>query len=125
MKTNIYFYLGDEQMLSTHDTTHIPFKKGDKIYFSVKELYPATITKLKEKYKSSFVDSMVEHVEKKSKKYHAFRFKIISVYKEIEEDGNFEDDVKITIEYKCKPCPKIYWKWWYFKSLIKKLFTKK
>jgi len=118
MKISIHFYMDDKDetpITSIYDLTNfIPFEKGDTFWFSVDMLYPITKTKLREKYKSSFVDSIISSHEKLEKMNNS-RFKIVSVYKSLSYNGNIREDKErhsLNVEYKCKRVKRIYWRFW-------------
>jgi len=128
MKTNIYFYLNDKDDTTITNIINInfnPFKVGDKVWFEVDKLLPVAIKKLSEEWEPDFVDYCIKRAEERHDKFYNFRFKIISSFNTLRERGNVDDDFTYNIEYKCKPCPKFYWKWeWsYIKYYIKKLFN--
>jgi hypothetical protein len=126
MKTNIHFYLNDKdstQLVNIYNATFNPFNVGDKVWFDVIELYPKSINELSKQWKPDFVESYVNDIEERSKKFKNYRFKIVSGSKFIKDDRNHDDNILLEIEYHCKYCQKFYWKWWYIKYYIKKLFN--
>jgi hypothetical protein len=118
MKTSIHFYKDDKEetaITSIYDLNNfIPFEKGDTFWFSVDMLYPLTKTKLREKYKEAFVNSLISSHERLEKMNNS-KFKIVSVYKSFNYNGNSKSDEEnhsLRIEYKCKRVNPIYWKFW-------------
>ena len=108
MKTRIYCYLNDKvetELFSIYDVDGFsePFKKGDEFWWSVSDLYPITISKLKMEFKDEFVNDISEHVQKKATLRG--KYKIVSVYRSFEYDMNKineSDHYSLTIEYKVK-----------------------
>jgi len=129
MRTSLYFYLNDKEeteITSIHNIDIVPFKKGDKFWFTVEMLFPITINKWRKEYKENFINHICES-HKEKEKFNNSRFKIISVFNSLKYDINSNDnnDHSIRIEYKCKKIKRIYWKFWRtykFKQFFKNLF---
>lgn len=136
MRTNISIWLkhkGEEDCITTiYDSNHIPFKVGDKFWFSVEEMHPRRMDNLrKEGWKEEFVVGMAKSYLDMQKKYHNRKFKIVKIYRSLQVDSNSNDDHnhhRLSIEYTVKEVKTIYWKFWQtynFKQFVKRIFKPK
>lgn len=116
MKIRISFYLNDKSetnLTTIYNTDIIPFKVGDKFWFSIEGLHPRTIDNLKKKWKEDFVNGLIKNNSEQQKLRG--RYKIISIYRALEHDPNKENDEdtnRLITEYKVKKVKIIYWRFW-------------
>ena len=131
IRVSFWTKIGKEEVeiVSMYDAPFIPYKVGDKFWFSVNEPYPITVTKKKSQFSEKFVISWLTDINEKQSTLHS-RYKIKRVYNSITNDYNFDNEnrVKCVVEYHCVKSNPIYWKFWQtykFKSFFNKLFKNK
>ena len=116
MRISIHFYLkGKEETEIVHeyDATHLfELKKGDHFWFSVSEMSPKAERELAEKLNVDIAAKVWKDNENLRIKFNNKEFKIVSVYRAVEKNINFDDSVRLTLEYKCKIVKHIYWRFW-------------
>jgi len=131
VRVSFWTKIGKEEveMVSIYDSPIIPYKVGDKFWFSINEPYPITVNKKKREFSEKFVTSWLTDINEKQSTLRN-RYKIKRVYNSITHDYNFdnENSVKCVVEYHCVKSNPIYWKFWRtykFKSFFNKLFKNK
>jgi hypothetical protein len=128
MKTTIHFIekKNDDFIFSIYADAVDNFYIGQKLYLNVEKLYPSKYEKIKAKNGVAVANMVDYHLKDLQKKIPIpTRFKIIDEDTTLEKNGNVDDSYHLKIEYYIKRSPKFYWKWWYIKSKIKKIFKLK
>lgn len=121
MRTNIHFVTEKYDFIMSlyHDEDpRDTFKVGDKLYFDFDDICPRAKEEMRRKF-SSIADGIITDHYKLQEKYGHGRYKIVSKYMSLEKTYDSDDNYNLTIEYTVRKCVKIYWKWWYIKSLFK------
>lgn len=116
------------QLATIYNSNTIPYKKGDKFYFSCERLRPSKI----EEYEQKYIESAVEGLKQKYEDLRKFNdeYKIINVYQAVHVDPNHKSDEEYcytVTEYTIKKCVHINWMFWKtykFKQFIKKYLNK-
>ena len=131
IRVSFWTKIGDVEveMISMYHSPIIPYKVGDKFWFSITEPYPITYKKMKEQFSEKFATEWYQNIDSNQKKLRG-RYKIKRVYNSITHDYNFNDDssARVVVEYHCVKSNPIYWKFWQtykFKSFFNKLFKNK
>lgn len=114
MKTEIAFK--DEIIFEGNE--YLPFKKGDKFYFSAKRPYPKNITDYKDLmkgWKQEFIDSYLKQVDDFCNEYHIKQFKVKRISFSVTKDFSkfILDSSKGLETSQCiEVVEAIYWKFW-------------
>jgi hypothetical protein len=93
-----------------------PFKKGDRLWFSVEDVHPRTRTEMGEKWKPDFIEYFLKDAEDKKKLLNNQYLKVSKVYRSVKWDpnnrGDFETTMTVTYEYTLKKAFRLisYWR---------------
>jgi hypothetical protein len=116
--THISFWFKNEHIHSIYleGMGPAPFKKGDRLWFSVDDVYPRTRTEMCEKWKEDFVTQFLKDAEDKRKLLNNQYMRISKAYRSVNWNpnnrGDFETSMTITYEYSLKKAVRLvsYWR---------------